>query len=316
MRKLAAKLLVSVVLTACLFAHEDPASVADSLTHDIEHFLIDHKGKELSSDKQDELADLYFLRANELLAIGKKKKAYTDLLKYTKLKPKDYIGWSELASVESDIKKQSEYLEKALKLTSSDNEKSYALYALAEYSYKTEQYQQALDYCSQAITLSEENQITQLLFKEHLMWRLGQLDQRVNFLAKVMKENSSHVLKHTWIDAKIDARQSADVKQVIDKEMKDSRFKSSWLIRASRCELEGSLQAKEYAQAAIDEILPRLHPERPDLTLQVDLVRAYSFLNDKESNKKAQQYFDHLNSLNYNQWELAELTELLKARKN
>lgn len=316
MRRSAVRFLIGVMLTAVLSAHEDPTSVADSLSHDIEHFLIEHKGQALSNSKQAELADLYFLRANELLAVGEKQKAYTDFLKYTELKPKDHIGWIELADVETDVKKQSEHLRKALQLASTDNEKSYVLYALAEYLYDAEQYEKALDHCSQSITLADENQITQLLFKEHLMWRLGQLDQRVNFLAKAMQENSSHVLKNTWIDAKIDAGQSGDVQQIIHKEMEDSRFKSSWLIRASRCELEGSLQAKKYAQAAIDEILQRLHPERPDLTLQVDLVRAYSFLNDKESNKKAQQYFDHLNSLNYNQWELAELAELLKVRKN
>ena len=128
MRRSAVRFLIGVMLTAVLSAHEDPISVADSLSHDIEH-----KGQALSNSKQAELADLYFLRANELLAVGKKQKAYTDFLKYTELKPKDHLGWIELADTEIDVKKQSEHLRKALQLASTDNEKSYVLYALAEY---------------------------------------------------------------------------------------------------------------------------------------------------------------------------------------
>lgn len=308
------RLIVSAVLVTRLCAHKDPAIVADQLTHKIGHFKTGQKGQDIGEKKTAELARLYMQRAVEFSAMGERKKAHADLEKYTKLNPSDYMGWLKLARHEAVVAKQSQFLQKALKLASSDTENSYVYFDLAEYSYEIGKYQDALGYCDQSLSLIEGDQITTTLFKGHLLWRLGKLDQRVDYLAEVIQGNSSFVLKRAWIDAKLDTGQAADVKPAILEEIESSRIKSSWLIRAARCEEKGSEQAKKYAQSAIDEILPRLNPKRPDETLQMDLARAYSLLDDEESNKKAQQYFNQVIEEEYNRCELAELKELINKK--
>ncbi len=314
MKSTFARLAVSTVLVTQLSAHQDPTILADSLTHQIEHFQKDNQGHDLDEKKTSQIARLYMQRAVEYSAINERKKAHVDLEKYTELSPNDYMGWLKLARHESDVTKQSRFLQKSLELADTDTEQSYVYFDLAEYAYEIGNYQNALEHCNLSLSLIEGDQITTTLFKAHLLWRLGKLDQRVAYLEEVIAGNSSFVLKRAWVDAKLDAGQAADVKQTILEEIASSRFKSSWLIRAARSEKKGSEQAQKYAQSAIDEILPRLNPSRPDETLQIDLVRAYSLLDDKESNKKAQQYFHQVKEEEYNRCELAELKALINKK--
>ena len=302
------KVLLCMATITSSVAHEDPENVVSSLTHNIDHMLLEKKGNDVDPHKKSKLANLYFLRAKEFVILGDRKKAHADLIKYTQLQPSEYTGWSELSRVEIDGNKSTKYLKRALKLASSNNEKSYVYYALTENAYETNQFQQALAYCNRSLTLAEGEKITKTLYKNHLLWRLGKIEERVEFLSKSLKTNASEILRLALIDSQLDAGQYEIVKQTIHREIRESRFKSSWLIRAARCEKHGSKQSKQYAQSAIDEILQRLHPARPDITLQMDLVQAYAILNDK----KAQQYLDQIPDEEYTRLRKAELISLMK----
>lgn len=280
-----------------LFAHEDPHDVIHSLTHRLEHAE--------SADK----ADLYFKRAVEYRASGQKLKAQKDLLRYTALKPDDHVGWLELGRVEADGVARLGYLLRSLVLAESDHEKSMSNYGLAEHFYEGKAYSVALDYCEESILLGGEKALTPLLFKSHLLWRLGELGQRVEFLTKAKEGNQSIVLENAWVDAVIDAGQGDKVKDLIVKEMEGSRFKSSWLIRAARCEAEGSVKRKEYAQLAINEIQLRLNVKRPDVTLLMDLARAFMLLGEHD---EAVHYLKHVRLQDFNPWAVAELEQEIK----
>ena len=297
--------LASIILSS---AHEDPKTLVSSLTHDIDHILLGEDLSSLDANKKNKLADLYLSRARELLILGERKQSYVDLIKYTEILPNIYTGWNELARIEQDPTKRAKYLEKALKLASLNDEKSEVYQALAEHSYTAENFQKALFYCERSLSLVKGEKMSKILFKNHLLWRLRNFDERVRFLTKELKANSSEVLRQALIDAQIDAGEGEKVKQIIYKEIAEARFRSSWLIRAARCEKRGSEQSKQYAQFAIDEILQRLHPDRPDITLKMDLVQAYALLQDK----KAQEYLDQIPDVEYTRWRKAELTFTLK----
>lgn len=289
--------LTSFIIGSCfLAAHEDPHDVIDTLTHRLEHATESKK------------ADLYFQRAVEYRVSGQKHKAVADFLKYTKLEPKNYLGWLELGKI-YESKERLHFLTKAAALSETNDGKAKAYHALAESEYNTGDYIQALSFCELVIQLEEAKNITPLLFKAHLLWRLDKLEGRVNFLSSVKKIHKSVVLDRALIDAQIDAGRLKDVKPVIMKEMADSRFKSSWQIRAALCESAGSEKSKDYAQAAIKEILTRLNEKRPDITLLMDLACAYSLIGEYEV---AGRYLERAKHYEFSPWAMAELEQRVK----
>lgn len=283
-----------------LFAHEDPRDVIDTLTHRLEH-----------AEEADK-AELYFKRAVEYKVSGQMQKAEGDLYKYVKLMPDDYAGWFELGSLEKGAKEKLTYLCKAAALSDTDERKAQSYYAVSECLYSIGKYERSLGFCELAIEFGGEKSLTPLLLKSHLLWRLGELEKRVGFLSDVKLLNKSVVLEREWIDAKIDAGQGGEVKVMIVKEMEESRFKSSWLIRAALCEVAGSDEAKGYAGMAIEEIDERLNLERPDVTLLMDLVRAYSVMGDGE---KVEYYMKLAKAERYDPLAMAELEEEVKVVK-
>lgn len=285
--------------SSVLFAHEDPHDVIQALTHRLEHA------------KEADKAELYFKRAVEYRVSGQMQKAEVDLYKYVKLMPDDYLGWFELGSLQIGAKEKLTYLCKAVALSDTDERKAKSNYAVSECLYSIRGYDQALGFCEMAIEFGGGKGLTPSLFKSHLLWRLGELEKRVSFLSDVKLLNKSVVLERAWIDAKIDAGQGNEVKAMILKEMEGSRFKSSWQIRAALCEGKGSDESKGYAELAIREIDERLNLERPDVTLLMDLVRAYSIVGDVE---RASYYMKLAKALRYDPWAMAELEEKIKVK--
>ncbi len=280
-----------------LHAHEDPNDVIHILSHKLGHA------------KESDKPELYFKRAIEYRASGQKKKARVDLLRYTELEPDDHLGWLELGRVDPETKNRLSYLTKSLDLAKSEEAKSMSYYALAECFYGTKNYQTALKKCESAIRLDKQKKLTPMLLKSHILWQLGDLDERVNFLTVAKKNNPSVVLQNAWIDAMIDDGRVAGVKELIDKEIQTSRFKSSWQIRAALCEAKHSDKAKAYAKLAIKEIKERLSIKRPDVTLLMDLARAYAIT---EEHGKAAHYLKHAKLLQHDSWAMAELEQKIK----
>lgn len=277
-----------------LLAHEDPHDVIDTLTHQLEH-----------AEAKDK-AEIYFKRAVEYRISGQKQKAVADFFKYTKLMPDDYLGWLELGRMQDGAEQRLIFLTRASIVSDSNEGKAQSHYSIAECYYTLNNPKTALKFCQQAIQFQDEKNVTPLLFKSHLLWKLGELEKRVDFLSEVKSRHKSVLIERAWIDAKIDAGQVDEVKAVILKEMEESRFKSSWQIRAALCEAAGSDEAKEYAELAIKEIDARFNSKRPDVTLLMDLARAYSITGDRA---KADVYLKQAKAKRYDPWGMAELEQ-------
>jgi hypothetical protein len=96
------------------------------------------------------------------------------------------------------------------------------------------------------------------------------------------KRTNSIVLRNNWIDTALTAKQTKEVLPLIEKELRSSRLRSSWLIRRARALLV--LGDKEAAhvdlRAALQEINPRLNPAQPDLTLIADRGLIHALLGN------------------------------------
>ena len=288
------KLTVFLFCLACEFlpAHEDPHDVIHALTHKLED------AKDVDKPK------LHFQRASEYRAIGQTLKARSDLLIYTKLKPDDYLGWLELGDLALTHLDQFLHLKNALELAKNDGQKAKVHFALAEHFYDKQQFDKALLHAEQTIALDGLKQITPILLKSHLLWRLGQLDDRIAFLSLAKKSNPSIVLENAWVDAMIEAGRVEKIEPKIAKEIADTRFKSSWLIRAALCKPKHNVEAQANAKLAIAEIEKRFNDKRPDVTLIMDLARAYLICGEGE---KAKQFLKRAKSLPCDPWAMAEL---------
>lgn len=278
-------LIVLILFSSSILAHEDPSNIIDTLTHQIE---------EATDDK--ELAKLYYKRSIEASAIRNSKLARADILKSVNLDPENFEYRLTLSRVvEGPI--SDETVDELIKKAKNDQQKCAVYRVKAERLYSRKEYASANFYCDKAIAHDNQNDLSLTLFKSHLLWQLDKLLERVDFLTKSLEKNTSAVLINTWIDAHIDAGKGAVVKKIIIKEMNESRFKSSWLIRLSLC--EKSSAAKVYAQQAITEIKTRLNLERPDVTLLMDLSRAYAIKGDQQ---KAEFYAARAKKLAHDEW--------------
>jgi len=299
--KLKSYLLALCLSSTCLHAHEDPSDVIDTLTHKI-----------AKTTDTKELAKLYLKRSIELRALGGSDHsggAMRDIEESLRLNPENFDAWLYKGGNTSDPSAL-DSLGKALKLAKSAQQKSKAEQALSEYYYGAKKIGQADIHCDKAIAHDTENDLSLILFKSHLLWKLDKLDDRVTFLTKALGKNASAVLINTWIDAHIDAGKGSVVRKIITKEMNDSRFKSSWLIRSALCEKGPA--AKVYAQQAVTEIKSRLNLDRPDVTLLMDLARAYAILGEHE---KAEFYTNRAKQLAHDKWAMNELEEKIKPVK-
>ena len=292
------KLTVLLFCLVCEFlpAHEDPHDVIHALTHKLEH-----AGKA-------EKAALYFKRSTEYRASRQDEKAKQDLLAYTKLKPADHLGWLELSKLEKDNENRLQYLSKSLKLATDYYDKALSHLALAKHFYITGDFKSSLASCEEAIRL-EKNGIVPVELKSHLLWSKDRLDERVKFLTKAREKNVSIVIENMWIEAMIDAGNGDQLKGLIEKNMQESRFKSSWQIRAALCAPQHSDEAKSLAKSAISEINKRLDLERPDITLLMDLARAHAITQDYD---RAQHYFKLVKSSPHDPWTISELEKRIK----
>jgi tetratricopeptide (TPR) repeat protein len=139
----------------------------------------------------------------------------------------------------------------------------------------------ALDDLNAAIA-ARPDQVDWYLQRSMLQSDLGQLHERVEDLRAGWRATDSAALRVSMIDAMIDAGQAREALDLIEPELKDARFTSSWLIRRARCrlQLDEPDAATEVLRAAIAEINPRIHVQRPDVSLIVDRGFAFALLGD------------------------------------
>ena len=118
------------------------------------------------------------------------------------------------------------------------------------------------------------------------------------------------MLKAHWIDALIDASEFHTALPLINAELSDRRWKSSWLIKRART-LQGLGRNPEVSRdlhTALAEIQSRLDLARPDPLLLADQGVIHALLKQPD---KARKCLERLEQLNTPHWITAHLNALV-----
>ena len=155
------------------------------------------------------------------------------------------------------------------------------LIARAEILTAQQNYRAALDDCETVFRQRTDNPEWYLL-RAQLQRRLGLFGDCLRDLREGFARTGSAVLEEECIDAMIDAGHHKAALKQIETELRDSRWRSSWLIRRARVRLAlGETKAAQRdLHAALKELNSRLLPSAPELTLVLDRGIAKALLGD------------------------------------
>ena len=108
--------------------------------------------------------------------------------------------------------------------------------------------------------------------------------ERLAGLEEGIRQTGAGVLEIERVEALIDGGQSAAALAIIERELADSRIKSSWLIRRARAllALGNPTGAGDNLRSALEEIGKRLNPKTPDVPLLMDKAAALELLGQKK----------------------------------
>ncbi len=108
---------------------------------------------------------------------------------------------------------------------------------------------------------------------------LGQPDAALSTLKTAYDQSKAIILRNEWIDSLIDLARMDEALPVIESELAQTHFRSSWLIRRARLTLATQpAAAQQDLQAAIAELVPRLAAQPPPGELLADRGLAYALL--------------------------------------
>jgi tetratricopeptide (TPR) repeat protein len=221
--------------------------------------------------------ELYFQRGVNYREIPRSAEARADFEKALALQ-KDFIPAArELARLDEAEGRRAEAI-KRLEQTIAGAPASAAFHipacceVLADFYLKSERNGDALAAAQKGISLGKDVSLELCLMRSEAQRRLEKHGDRVRDLAEAQQKLRSFVLRIAWIEALIDAGRTAEALPEINKEIEDSRYKSSWLIRRARALLHDEKKAEAAADldAALAEIELRIRPENPDLSLLCD----------------------------------------------
>ncbi len=234
------------------------------------------------------LPDLYYQRGINYAEIPRFDEARADFEKVLTLSPGFIPAERELAQMDADTGKLAEgiaRLRKAIDGATADAafHLPYCYAVLADLHLRERKDTEALAAAQKGIDMSTELNIDLYLFRAEAQRRLGKHDDRVRDLATAKEKVKSYLLVVMWVEALIDAGQTAEALPFIEKELEASRLKASWLIRRARLYLHERKQTQATAdlEQALAEIETRLRPERPDLSLLCDRALIYALLGRK-----------------------------------
>jgi tetratricopeptide (TPR) repeat protein len=262
--------LIAFALSARSLAHDSPEHVVEDLT-----LLMRQKGVS---------AELLYRRACEYRALRQLDKAAADLNAALKLDARHLAATIELGQVELEQKRTDQALatsDKAKELAKSNVEQARVYMLRSDIQHARGKNDLAVAECEEACRLAPD-EIDCLLRRSQLYLALGKHAERLKGLESARAANPSVVLTIEWIEARIEAGQAKQALADIDKELADSRWQSSWLIRRARAlkKLGREAEAKQALTAAVAEINKRLSPTRPDVTLIVDRGIAQAMLGN------------------------------------
>lgn len=219
-------------------------------------------------------ADLYYQRATEYRALREYAHARADLRAALALEP-DHLP-SQIALIEA-LGDRDEALTRALKLSTSVDQRTSLQGAslLAAVHQKRGELEEALKIIRRLdeLTRKARKGDTSIdLRHADLLLELDRPGEAATVLKAAWDRTDSIVIRNNWIDTALTAGETDEVLPIIEKELRSSRFRSSWYIRRARALRLRNREAAARAdlRAALEEINPRINPRRPDLTLIAD----------------------------------------------
>ena len=272
------RLAITCCLSVCALAgaHDGPEHEIEELTERI--------------SKGGESADLLLQRAIEYQVLGKNAEAAKDLERALQFEPESVAAHRELSRAYFALGKTNESLQtvsRALKIPSDDPDHASLLIARAELLRARKEYQKALEDTNRAIREYPVN-VEWYLLRSQLQAHSKLKKERVHGLEDGMKATGGGVLEAEWIDALIDDGQHARALERIESELRNSRLRSSWLIRRAKAQIASgrSAEAKSDLEAAVLELNRRINATSPDPSLLADRGMARELLGNKEEARK------------------------------
>jgi predicted Zn-dependent protease len=236
--------------------------------------------------KFGETPDLLTERAVEFRLIGKLAEATKDLERAAALDPSSIAIHRELGRVLFVGEKPKEALvivTRGLTLKSDEPADLASLRMLrAEILRFQKENKKALEDCDAGLLLHKQNPEWYLL-RSDIQKRLKAHKERLAGIEEGIKQTGSGLLEIERVEALIDAGQFPVALKVIEVELKDSRIKSSWLIRRGRAllGLGKKSEAEQDLKDALEEIATRLNPKSPDVPLLLDKATAHELLGER-----------------------------------
>ena len=277
MRTLAAHFtLASLLCCAALApakAHEGPEHEIEELTERIRRF--------------GESAELLTERAVEYRVLGKLAEATKDLERAAVLAPNSLALHRELGRVQFLGGKANDALAtvtRGLALKTDEPADLASLRVLRAEIYRSQNDdKKALEDCDAALRLHRKNP-EWYLFRSDLQRRLKMPRERVAGLDEGLRETGAGLLEIARVEALLDGGQFGAALPVIERELADSRIRSSWLIRRARAllGLGKKAEAEKDLKEALAEIGTRLNPKRPEGPLLLDKAVAHELLGEKK----------------------------------
>lgn len=297
----------SILLTLCLTAlavtaHESPEHNVQQLTRGI---------------KTNRTADHLFQRAAANRALGQLEKTAADLHGAISLDPTRLSYPLELCRVQLALGQPAQALDtanNALKLARSATQRARVHILRAEAYQLDQQPQPSLQAVQLAFHEAPRGEIEWFLLRSENQRQLQLHPQRIEGLNTGRQLHHSAVLKAHWIDALIDARRFPTALPLIDSELTDRRWKSSWLIKRARTlqGLQRDTEAAANLQAALTEINSRLIPTRPDPFLLADQGTAHALLGNQAQARACLEKLHHHRAPRWITSRLEDLTSKLQ----
>ncbi len=275
--------IVRALVAACCLAMAGRVFAHDGPEHEIEELTERIK-------KEGESADLLLQRAIEYNVLGKSAEAAKDLERAVEFDAGLVAAQRELSRTYFTLGKTNEALDtvsRALKRSAEPPDHASLLIVRAEILRARSENQKAFDDTDRALREHPGN-VEWYLLRSQLQARLKLKKERVKGLQEGIHETGSGVLEVEWVDALIEDGQLAKAGEKIEAELKNSRVKSSWLIRRAQVRLKSGKagEAKDDLEAAILELSHRIHSASPDPSLLADRGLARELMGLKEEARK------------------------------
>ena len=259
-----------------------------ALAHDGPEHEIDELTERIKSE--GESADLLLQRAIEYNVLNKGNEAVADLQRALSFDTHSAPVERELSRAYFSIGKTNEAYDSAthaLKYAQDGPEKASIYMLRGEIQRARKDFAKAAEDTDKAIRENPDN-AEAYLARSQLQRLLGKKKERIKGLEEGIKETGSGLLEGEWLDALIDGGKADQALGKIEEGLRESRLRSTWLIRRAKVYL--AQNKDELADAdlkeAIEELTKRLGRGASDPLLLVDRGEANELLGKREEAKK------------------------------